>query len=135
MKHNITFCKLNFKIPPPPKFTRRIYHFGRAQTEALTRAFHQFPLADQLRNLANPTHQVRLLNKTILNIVANFVPNEEKTFRPSEPPWFTNNIKIRLRKHNKVYKKFKQNGFLDADKIKGSRSLYFDIFGPLNQQI
>ena len=68
--------------------------------------------------MINPNLQVRLLNKTILNIVANFVPNEEKTFRPSEPPWFTNNIKTRLRKHNKIYRKFKQNGFLDADKVK-----------------
>ena len=72
--------------------------------------------------MINPNLQVRLLNKTILNIVANFVPNEEKTFRPSEPPWFTNNIKTRLRKHNKIYRKFKQNGFLDADKVKVENS-------------
>ena len=66
VKHNITFCKLNFKIPPPPKFTRRIYHYGRAQREELLRAFQQFSLAHQLRNMINPNLQVRLLNKTEL---------------------------------------------------------------------
>ena len=55
VKHNITFCKLNSKIPPPPKFTRRIYHFGRAQREELLRAFQQFSLAQQLRNMITQT--------------------------------------------------------------------------------
>ena len=29
--------------------------------------------------------------------MSNFVPNEEKTFRPSEPPWFDNNIRSCLK--------------------------------------
>ena len=115
VKHNITFCKLNFKIPPPPKFTRKIYHYCRAQTEALNKSLHDFPWTEQLKNLPNPTHQVRLLNQTTLNIISNFVPNEEKTFRPSEPPWLNRSIKIRLRKHNKLYRKSKENGFTEGD--------------------
>ena len=115
VKHNITFCKLNFKIPPPPKFTRKIYHYCRAQTEALNKSLHDFPWTEQLKNLPNPTHQVRLLNETTLNIISNFVPNEEKTFRPSEPPWLNRSIKIRLRKHNKLYRKSKENGFTEGD--------------------
>ena len=26
VKHQITFCKLNFKIQPPPKFDRKVWH-------------------------------------------------------------------------------------------------------------
>ena len=63
-----------------------------------------------------------LLNKTILNIISNFVPNEEKTFRPSEPPWLTKDIRTRLKKHNKIYKRFKDNGFKDTDKSKVDKS-------------
>ena len=51
-----------------------------------------------------------------------FVPNEEKTFRPSEPPWITKNIKTCLRKHNKIYRNYKRNGFTDQDKIKVEES-------------
>ena len=54
--------------------------------------------------------------------MANFIPNEEKVFRPFEPPWITNNIKIRLRKHNKVYRNYKRNGFTNEDKIKVEES-------------
>ena len=33
VKHQITFCKLNFKIPPPPKYRRKVWHYNRAQTQ------------------------------------------------------------------------------------------------------
>ena len=45
------------------------------------------------------------------------MPNEKKTIRPSEPPWFSNNVRRRLNKHNKIYNKFKKNGFKDEDKV------------------
>ena len=122
VKHHITFCKLNFKIPPPPKFTRKIYHYNRAQKDAIIKAIEDFPWKDQLKNIPNPTQQVRLLNKTILNIISNFVPNGEKTFRPSEPPWLTKDIRTRLKKHNKIYKRFKDNGFKDTDKSNVDKS-------------
>ena len=35
VKHQMTFCKLNFKIPPPPNFRRKIWHFNRANTEGI----------------------------------------------------------------------------------------------------
>ena len=80
-------------------------------------AISEFPWATRLNSLCNPNDQVCLLNKTFLNIMSNFVPNEDKTVRPSEPPWINTDVKRRLRKHNKIYKKFKINGFNDEDKV------------------
>ena len=117
VKHQITFCKMNFKIPPPPKFIRKLWHFNRANLNSIKKAISDFPWETRLNSLYSPNQQVCLLNKTILNIMSNFVPNEEKTIRPSEPPWFTNNVRRRLKKHNKIYKKFKINGFKDEDKL------------------
>ena len=73
VKHHITYCKLNFKIPPPPKFFREIYHYGRAQRECIVKAIEAFPWATELYKLTNPTQQVSLLNKTILNIMENYI--------------------------------------------------------------
>ena len=111
VKHQITFCKLNFKIPPPPKFRRKLWHFNRAKLDPIKKSISEFPWISHLDRLKNPTHQVRLLNETILNIMSNFVPNETKTFRPSDPPWFNKDIKYSLKKHNKLYKKYKENGY------------------------
>ena len=101
--------------------TRKIYHYGRAKAEAIARAIREFPWAEKLKDLS-PTQQVRLLNSTFSNIMSNFIPNEQKTFRPSEPPWLTKNIKAYLRKHNKIYRKFKQSGFNDVERVQVEQS-------------
>ena len=117
VKHQMTFCKLNFKIPPPPKYKRKIWHYNRAQSEQIKKSISEFPWSEQLEYLQNPSHQVALLNETILNITSNFIPSTEKTFRPSDPPWFNKNMRYCLKKHNKIYKKYIKNGSLPEDKI------------------
>ena len=67
VKHQMTFCKLNFKIPPPPKYKRKIWHFSRAQTQQIERSVSEFPWSEHLEHLQNPSQQVDLLNKTIIN--------------------------------------------------------------------
>ena len=64
----------------------------------------------------NPNRQVDILNETTLNIMSNFVPNEVKTVNPREPEWMNSNIKKLSRKRNKVFKKYKRNGYKSEDK-------------------
>ena len=45
-----------------------------------------------------------------------FVPNEEKIFRPQVHDSLSNDVKRLLRKQNKMYKKYKCNGFKIEDK-------------------
>ena len=105
VKHQIIFCKINFRIPPLPKFLRKIWHFNRAQTDMIIRAISDYPWEEKLGRHSNPTFQVNMLNECVLNIMSNFVPNEVKTIRPREPEWFNRNVKNLLRKQNKLYKK------------------------------
>ena len=41
--HQIIHCKINNKIPPPPPFERRIWHYDRANHDALKRSIQNFP--------------------------------------------------------------------------------------------
>ena len=115
VKHKIVFCKINFKIPPLPKYSRKFWHFDRAREDSIKAAVSEFAWETSLRNL-NPNRQVDILNKTILNIMSNFVPNEVKTVNPREPEWMNTNIKKLSRKKNKVFKKYKKNGYKREDK-------------------
>ena len=107
---------MNYRIPSPPKFQRKVCHFKRANVTAIKRAISSFPWHQKLASLSDPNDQVHLLTETILNIMSNFVPNEMKKFGSREPEWFNRNIKSLLRKQNKLYKKYKRNGFTFADK-------------------
>ena len=49
--------------------------------------------------------------------MSNYVPNESKTVRPSEPEWLNDNVKTLLRKQNKIFKRYKGNGYNNDDKI------------------
>ena len=117
-KHQITFCKTNFSIPPPPPFSRKMWKYDQANTNLITRALSQFPWLERLNQFKDdPSSQVELLNETILNIMSNFVPNKVTTIKPSEPEWINRKIKNMLRKQNRIYKKYKRNGFREVDKI------------------
>ena len=42
--HQITYCKSNFQIPPPPPYKRRIWHYDRADELLIKRSMARFPL-------------------------------------------------------------------------------------------
>ena len=60
-QHQITFWKINFSIPPPPVYNKSPISYSMAWTPE--------------SNIWSIWPGVKLLNKTILNIMSNFVPN------------------------------------------------------------
>ena len=116
VKHQMIYCKINYKIPPLPKFNRKIWHFDRAKKHLITRAVSEFPWLFHL-SMKNPTQQVKILTENLLKIMSNFIPNEEKKISPRDPEWLNRHVKNLLKRQNKQYKKFRKNGYNNADKI------------------
>ena len=44
-KHQITFCKINFLMPPPPAYKRKIWHFNKADLPSYNYNTIYFPVA------------------------------------------------------------------------------------------
>ena len=42
VKHQIIYCKFNFKIPPPPKYKRKIWHYSSANQASIKAAVSAF---------------------------------------------------------------------------------------------
>ena len=116
VKHEIVFCRFNFKIPSPPGHHRKMWHFNRARQDLIIRAINNINWEDELQFLEDPTDQVNFFNECLLNIMNNFVPNEFKKICPKDPPWFGNAIKRIYRKQNILYRKYKNNGFKSDDR-------------------
>ena len=57
----------------------------------------------------NVNEKVFFSNKTILNILSNFIPHETLTIDDIDPPWFTKEVKNIIQEENDVYKSYRNS--------------------------
>ena len=115
--HQITYCTINFNIPPPAPFERRIWHFHRADTTLLKSSICSFPWVQHLNTNQDPKWQVKTFTKMFMNIMTNFIPNEIKRIVPRDPPWITKPLKAMLNRKNKLFKTTKDMGINQRTKL------------------
>ena len=58
---------MGFSCPPPPNYTRHIWHYSRANADAMKRSALAFDWDRALAQL-DPDEQVNSFNDTIMNI-------------------------------------------------------------------
>ena len=116
--HQIIYGKLSVSNISLPPYTRRIWHYDKADLVAIMKSIEMFSWREHLDKISCPNEQVKLLNEVLLNIYSNFIPNQVKTVKPRQAPWITQAVKNFLRKKNHAYKTFVKNGQPD-DKLEG----------------
>ena len=115
--HRIVHCKVNFRIPPPLPFDRKIWHFNRANSATIKRSMTSFPWRQYLNINTDPNWQVKTFTYTFLNIMSNIIPNETKRFVPRNPPGITKPLKTTLNKKNRLLNNYKRHGYKAEDKV------------------
>ena len=103
--HQIVYAKFNWKIYFPPPYEQEIWHYGQGSTELIRRAVHEFNRQRAFSNL-NINEGVSFFNKTILNIVSNFVPHETVICDERDPPWLNTRMKNLINDKEILYKKY-----------------------------
>ena len=116
--HQIVNCEVNFRIPPPLPFERKIWHFNRANSASIKRSMTNFPWRQHLNLNTDPNWQVKTFTDTLLNIMSNFIPNETKRFIPRNPPWINKPLKTMLNRKNRLFNNYKRHGYNAQDKIR-----------------
>ena len=105
----MTFCNVNFKIPLPPSYTRKIWDFSRANKDAIRRAINEINWDIFFEGL-DINEQVSVLNETLLNIFSNFVPNKIISVRSKDDVWMTAEVKRVLLEKSKIYERYVKRG-------------------------
>ncbi len=105
-----------------PPYTRRIWHYNKANIIAIMQSITEFSWQDHLEKITCPDKQVKLLNEVLLNIFSNFIPNKVKTIKPRQAPWITQPVKKFLRKMNHAYKNFVSKG-RPSNKLEGIKRM------------
>ena len=102
--HQIVSVKFNLKIYYPPPYLREVWHYKEPNFN-WEKAFSD----------TNINEKVSLFNKTILNILNNYLPHETIICDDKDPPWFNSRIKSLIENKNKIrksYQRFKSNSQL-----------------------
>ena len=85
------------KIEYPPPYTSKIWNKYRSEIESINRPVENFDWS----NSGKIVHeQVELFNKTLLNIVHNFIPNKIILCDDREPSWMNDKIKKMIKRKN-----------------------------------
>ena len=68
----------------------------------------QFPWVMRFTNI-DINKKVNLFNKTIKNVILNYIPHETITCDDRDPPWISKDIKELIHEKNQTYKSYRQN--------------------------
>ena len=109
LKHQIIFGKLNFNVPSPPPYKRKIWDFSLAHTLAIKSQMSNVPWEFLFSN--RPLDEmVKIFTDNFLHIINSNIPNKIVTFDDGDAPWVTPPLKNLLHKDRKIYSNWNKNG-------------------------
>ena len=90
--HQIIFPKFNLKVCYPSPYERTIFHNSQANFDHIQQAINLFDWEDAFLK-TDIDAQVSIFPNTVLNILNNYIPHENKICDDRDPPWMTTKIK------------------------------------------
>ena len=116
--HQIIHGKINFRIPPPPPTERKMWHYDKANSDAIKRSMTSFPWVKHLNINSDINWKVNQFHQIFLNIMSNFIPTDIKKIVPRDSPWINKSLKSLLKKKDKTYRNYKKHGYKEEDKTR-----------------
>ena len=124
--HKITFCKLNLKIEYLPPYERLVWDYKKADVNSIRKALKQVNW-EFLFKEKNVHEQVLILNKTLLNVFSNDVPNKIITFNDKDPQWMTQYLKSQINWRNNVHQEYHRKRNHSADDFIFSENVISEV--------
>ena len=85
------FARFNLKVVFPPSYEREVWHFKKADVDHIKKAINDFRWKKSFQNM-NFNEMLHLVNKTIKNILHNFIPLEIITCDNRDPHWINSSV-------------------------------------------
>ena len=98
-----TYTKFNLKIYYPLAYESEVWHYQKANIENIRKAISEFPWERCFAN-SDVNEKVHLLNKTVKNIVSNYILHKTIIYDDRDPSWINKNIKKLINDKNYAYK-------------------------------
>ena len=106
--HQTIYAKFNLDVLYPPPYTREVWHYKDSNGDLIRRSINDF---DWDRAFANNhvDQKVLIFNKTVLNMLINFIPHEVIVCDDKDPPWFNGKIKSLINEKLRTYNAYRKN--------------------------
>ena len=106
--HQIIYVKSNLEVLYPPPYTREVWHYQDSNNDLIRRSINEF---DWDRAFANKhvDEKVLIFNKTVLNVLSNFIPHEVIVCDDKDPPWLNGKIKSLINEKLRTYNAYRKN--------------------------
>ena len=105
--HQIIFAKFNLEFIFLSLYFRNTWHYQDANTDLVRRATDMIHWDRAFVN-TNVNEKVFMLNRTIMNILSNFIPHKTVTVDDNDPSWFTKKKNLTQEKNN-VYTSYRNS--------------------------
>ena len=106
--HKIIYAKFNLIIYYPPPYEGEIWHYQKANIENIRKAIDQFPWVTRFKNI-DVNEKVNLFNRTIKNIIRNYILHKAIICDGRDPTWIDKDIKELIDEKNQAYMSYRQN--------------------------
>ena len=113
-KHNIIHGSLNFHIPCPPPYKRKIWDYKAANTNLIRNDLLNTDWQSLFIGL-DASEMSLVFTDTFLNIISHHIPNKIITVNDKDAPWITSKVKSAIRRNYRVYRKWVKRGRILED--------------------
>ena len=98
--HPIIFSKLNLNVAYPLSCQRLIWDYKKVNVDCIRASLNSADWNFVLSN-KNVHQQAQYLNKVLINVFSNYIPNKLIAIDYKDPPWMNDEIK------NKIHRQLK----------------------------
>ena len=128
--HSIIHGTLNFSVPCPPPYKRKLWSYNRADNAAIREKLTIIDWNVLFAN-KNVNEMTEIFNSKVIAIMDKHIPNKNVIINDKDAPWITKHIKNKVKRKLKLYKKWKETSNI-ADKKK-FKEIQAEIFKLVNE--
>ena len=108
-KHNIIHGSLNFHIPCPPPYKRKVWDYKLAKIVEIRKDLQGTSWHDLFFNL-NINQMSLTFTDTLMSILSKHIPHKIIKCNDRDAPWITSKLKTAIRRNSRVYRKWVKRG-------------------------
>ena len=108
-KHQVIHGTINFTVPSPPPYKRKIWKYDQANVLSIKNNIGSINW-DELFAGKNIDDMVSVLTDNLLSVMCDNIPNKIITVNDKDAPWVTPEVKCAIKRNHRAFERWKSRG-------------------------